>query len=819
MRQWSLTADDPYSLFLCADARLCVPTYTDDQIWEVTLHGTDPPAIGLETTYGLRAQGMRIFPSFFTKGTVVSDPRSFAEPVLIRRFLVNYVKLECKPTPGWWVGSEYWVADSQRIAGRFTLQNQSRSEQEIRLRLQAVLQSHTYDAEDRGAPRPGRAATGGMRAEAISGATVLTAVTEDLAPVVFLSGGAKPELGPYPALGFDLRLAPGETRSVVWAHAGLGEVGDSFQSARELAGCSWDAEIARVEMVNASIVDIETGDPDWDAAFAAAQNVSLAAYLGPTPHMAYPSFVEARVPARGFSARKDGKDYSWHWAGQAAAQAFANLPQILLAAPELAKGVLHNFLKSQTTDGSIDWKPGLGGQRNGALCAPLLAGLTWQVYQNTQDRSLLEQALEPLLAFVDRWFASDHDRDRDGLPEWDNTMQAGYDDWPTFVRWRKWGQGLDITKAETTDLAAYLYRECQALTQIATEIGRDDVAAAIEPRLEKLRQGVERTWSEADASYHHQDRDLHQAVSGEILGRGRGEFVMHVDRSFEPAARLLIRVGASEGVSHAIQVLIHDRDAKGVEGTERLTERRFQWFWDYGTATSDQAHAYLDRIEVRGLNPEFETELRIADFTRQDQSLLLPLWAGIPQAERAEQLVRRTLLDENRYWRKFGVPVCSAEDPAFDPTNAAGSGGVHLLWNVMIAEGLLDYGYTAQAADLLSRLMQACIHSLRSDKSFHESYNPDSPQGLGERDHISGVAPLSLFLRNLGVQMITPNKIVLRGKNPFEWPVVVSWMGLKVVRGLERTIVTFPDGQSVVVEGDSPRLVEQTPEPGEAGML
>jgi hypothetical protein len=814
MREWSLTGDDPYSLFLCADARLCVPTYVDDQIWEISLHGNDPPAVGLETTYGLRVQGMRIFPSFFTQGSVVSDPRSFAEPVLIRRFLVNYVRLECKPTAAWWVELEYWVPDSQRIAGRFTLQNQSRTEQEMRLRLQAVLRAHPYDTEDSGASGHGRVATGGMRPESISGVTVLTGVTEDLAPVVFLAGGARPEVGPYPALGVDLRLSPGESRSLVWAHAGLADIEGSFASARELAGCSWDAEVARVEMVNASIVDIKTGDPDWDAAFAAAQNVSLGAYIGPTRFMAYPSFVEARVPDRGFSTRQDGRDYSWHWAGQAAGQARINLPQILPAAPRLAEGVLQNFIKSQKQDGSIDWKPGLGGQRNGSLCAPLLADLTWQIYQQTQDSSLLEQVLQPLLAFFDRWFASDHDRDRDGLPEWDNTMQAGYDDWPTFVRWRTWGQGLDITKAETPDLAAYLSAECRALVQIANELGRGEIVAPLESRLEQLKQAVDRTWSEVDASYHHQDRDLHQAVSGEILGRGRGEFVMHVDRAFEPAARLLIRVGASEGVSHAIQVLIHGRDPHGGERTERLTERSFQWFWDYGTATSDQTHVYIERIEVRGLNPEFETELRTADFTRQDQSLLLPLWAGIPQPARAERLVQQTLLDEDRYWRRFGVPMCSTADPAFDATEKAGSGGVRMLWNVMIAEGLLKYGYTAQAADLFSRLMQACIHSLRSDKSFHDSYNPDAPQGLGERNHISGVAPLSLFLKILGVQLVTPRKVLLRGANPFEWPVEVSWMGLRVLRETDRTHITFPDGQSVVVEGDAPRLVEQAQEPG-----
>jgi hypothetical protein len=142
-----------------------------------------------------------------------------------------------------------------------------------------------------------------------------------------------------------------------------------------------------------------------------------------------------------------------------------------------------------------------------------------------------------------------------------------------------------------------------------------------------------------------------------------------------------------------------------------------------------------------------------------------------------------------------------------------------MLWSEMIAEGMLDYGYTAQASDLLNRIMQACINSLKKDKAFHESYDPDSLLGLGQRNHIAGVAPLALFLKILGVELITPRKVLIRGKNPFDWPVVVSWMGLKVVRELDRTHVTFPDGQSVVVEGGAPRLVEQAQEPGQVTML
>src|SRR3972149_2483643 len=57
MRTWSLTFANPATIRLAADARLTSPSYVDDQIWEVTLGGGDPPALGFQTTYGFRGRG------------------------------------------------------------------------------------------------------------------------------------------------------------------------------------------------------------------------------------------------------------------------------------------------------------------------------------------------------------------------------------------------------------------------------------------------------------------------------------------------------------------------------------------------------------------------------------------------------------------------------------------------------------------------------------------------------------------------------------------------------------------------------------------
>jgi hypothetical protein len=127
----------------------------------------------------------------------------------------------------------------------------------------------------------------------------------------------------------------------------------------------------------------------------------------------------------------------------------------------------------------------------------------------------------------------------------------------------------------------------------------------------------------------------------------------------------------------------------------------------------------------------------------------------------------------------------------------------------MLGEALVDYGYVEEAAELVGRLMGAIIHSLRVDKSFREAYNADRLEGLGERGHLSGVAPVDLFLYTLGVRLISPHKVWLRPGNPFPWVVVVNWRGLGLECLKDRTIVTFPDGQQIEVVGDEPQEVEQ----------
>lgn len=795
VRDWNLSVSDPLSLRIAADARLTTPNYLDDHIWELRLAGGEPEALALETSYGLRARSMRIFPGFRLGDDTLLAPAHYHQPPRLHTVLPNYLRLSCAPFAGVGLTAEYWAPESNLIGGRFTLHNRSSERLQLSLLLHAVL-------------RPGE---GGQSMSSLTqqGAMVLQGATGDLVPLIFLAGGAQTAVAPYPALLVRPVLEADAVEQFVWAQAAAGELGGSFQLARELAARNWDAELARVEQLNAGWVDLETGNLDWDAALAMGQKVSLGAYLGPTNDLAHPAPVLARGPDTGHSARGDGRDHGPGWEGISAGEAYVHIGHVLPSAPELAQGLLLNFLATQSPDGSIDARPGLGGQRSGWLGPPLLSTLALRIYRHTQDRTFLDRAYGRLIEFVEAWFQSGHDRDQDGHPEWDHTLQSGFDDWPAFDLWSSWGQGLDLSCAETVDLACYLLRELGSLHEIGRLLGDEADRPELRQRARRLRAAVDRAWSDKHSCYLSVDRDLHVSLPGSRLGSGKGEFTLELDRQFDPPVRVLARARAPQEIKAKLHLFIHGRGRTNRKRVERLTQRKFHWFSGTGSLTTERPYSRIDRIEVRGLDDSVRLQLRTPDFQRRDQTGFLPLWAGAAEEKRAAQLVDRTLLEPAGFWRKHGVPCCPADDPAYASDRVA---TVWMQWNVMLGEGLVDYGYLQQAAELVERLMQACISTLKQDGCFRQAYYADGAGGIGERDHLAGVAPLGLLLYVLGVRLISADKLALRGANPFPWPIRLGWRGLRIEWEVDSAWVSFPSGERVEVVGPEVQVVERLAE-------
>jgi len=139
MRDWHLTSRDPISLLMTVDSRLSAFDKLRNDMWELSMGDIDSPWLGLQTTYGLRAIGMRIFLGFSNASDHVLDPASFFRQPVLANFSSSYANLTCEPFADLTASTEFWITGSHLVCGRITLTNQSKEYHNINLRLSATL--------------------------------------------------------------------------------------------------------------------------------------------------------------------------------------------------------------------------------------------------------------------------------------------------------------------------------------------------------------------------------------------------------------------------------------------------------------------------------------------------------------------------------------------------------------------------------------------------------------------------------------------------------------------------------------------------------
>ncbi|MGB3700556.1 MAG: hypothetical protein WA997_04725 [Anaerolineales bacterium] len=466
--------------------------------------------------------------------------------------------------------------------------------------------------------------------------------------------------------------------------------------------------------------------------------------------------------------------------------------------------ILNNHLESFNENGELDWKPGQGGQRSNRLATPLLANIAWKIYQVSENKDFLRELYPRLLEFFFSWFSDQHDRDEDGIPEWDHPLQAGFEEHPIFARWHSWAQGVDITTAESPSLCAFLYHECQAIIRIAKLLNNNDHIDALESKAENLRIAIEDAWDEQISGYTYWDRDSHKSTSRVILGQLTGSGSIEFNQSFSEPQRIIFQIITSHETTRKIQLIIQGHNPSGKHRIEMIPPEGLLWFPGWGTATSSQTYQSIDSVEIKGLDETDTVIVSNAGLLNQDITTLLPIWSRIPSNERARAMVENNITNPDQFWWNFGFPACPDND-LYSENNPCQN--VHLPWCLFIGEGLLSYGYRNETAELVSRIMNAIIQTIKHDGCFRQYYNAETGEGFGDIDALWGLAPLGLFLETLGMRIISPWKIHLSGINPFPWPVTVKFRGMTVLRGQEKTQVIFPDGQTITINDPEPCLV------------
>ncbi len=105
----------------------------------------------------------------------------------------------------------------------------------------------------------------------------------------------------------------------------------------------------------------------------------------------------------------------------------------------------------------------------------------------------------------------------------------------------------------------------------------------------------------------------------------------------------------------------------------------------------------------------------------------LPLWAGIASKRQAKRLIKH-LTNKNEFFREFGIPTLSADDPYYDPqvlSCCRWNGPVWITWVYPVFRGVLEYGYIDIAEKIVDKMEKAMIYQLKKNHRLWESYSPD----------------------------------------------------------------------------------------------
>ena len=791
LRRHSIKADRPFDFHLAADARTSRTDYLDDQAWVLRLGARDEAALAFQTQFGGRAGLVSLVPMWRVESGVIYQQLGYAREPEITYFAADMIQVEAAPIEDLEMIARFWVMDSRAAGGEFNLVNY-RAEH---CSLQLDLFGHVVST--------GRRQKLNVLTMADYSLALHLGEIGNLNPVVTLEGASVEVYGgriSSPKIGCRVDLAPGASLRIPFVVAGLPVMRDSYSVAMNWMSRPWAPYFEQIDCNAAAIPKIRTGEQAWDflVDYSAAQLIK--SLMNPTDHLPHQSLVAYRCADRGWSRRGDGSDHVRAWAGQDPTYTYPAVLALAGIDRDLAKGIVRNYFAVSDETGFIDRRPGLGGQRQGALQMPILARLCLTLVEETDDREFAVEALPRLRAFFARWLAQD--ADDDGAPEWQSERQMGYVAFPTFGRGQAWAQGADPRQLETPDLLAYLISEADALGQMAGLTGDTETAEFAAEHLGALEAHLADLWD--GERYAYRDRDSHKTSAGiDLVYRGAGDQAHEIGQELVNPARIIVRVVGGVTQRPRITMRLEGKDLAGADLLVEAPVDDFLWQNRQGVFITRQPLSQVERLAIKGLSRVYKVYARTLDSSRLDINALLPLWSGRLAPERAAALVA-TALDETRFLRPNGLTMVSAGDRNYDPSCARGGGGIWIFWLTLICQGLLKAGYRQEATDIVKRLLDALSRVLGRDGRLAQFYHADEAKGFGEEHHLAGIAPLKLLSNVIGIRIIAADKVWLGGEFTWGQPVTVEQHGVTVTRSADESHVEFPSGHCIALDADAP---------------
>lgn len=749
---------------IAADQRCSTVTPEDDQIWQLETSRGEPPGLAFQTTYGLRAYGIRVFPRFSIKKVPVTDPRSFFTKPGLNFTAPNFLELQYAPFSILDVNQKVWVPDSHTLTSQVTLSNTSSAL--VQVWMEWIVQLNPLLT---GSP---------MTASQISVNTVLQGQSGALYPVFLLTGGPRGDLSAFPSLGIEVSLPPRSSRQFSWALATLDSTDFSFYAARKATAYSLDNEQIKIQMLQkGQSVGFDFFDPTINQRLEQSQQRVFQLLVPPFRGLQNAWYVTKRDPEHGNLPTESGSGYSADWGIQKMTDLWALSRILLPLRADLVKGMLQNLFDLQGADGTLYAQINWNGKVTNLGAAPLAASLAVDVFESTGDREWLAQNYAALVRATRLWSNPEFDQDEDGWPEWQHLLQTGLVENVSNDLKSKL-EGL-IKTAEWPSLAALLLNECRALKKIAGWVNDPSDLVWIDGQIAHLDQLLQECWDQKRGVYAFRDQAGHFSASGKTLHTFKQNGAAEIGIPLTQPTRLVIRARCKE-----LEACAFECKVKGVTAhhEKTITSKAGDFYWedDNGLAVSAETFSVVKTITVSGLKKGESLIVETPDHFVHSPDFMVPLWAGVPSDDQADALI------------KNGVRYLDAADhePPF-------------YLKVMWLEALCR----ADRKALASRYLKKWYLGLTEEEPKSDSQDIKQSMELLPGSALAQLVPVKTLLHLLGVDRITDEELILNGFNEFFSKVNVQYKKFKLDLEPGQARIENLNGESVLITEPGPHRI------------
>lgn len=720
--------------------------------WTLRQTGGYQPALEIEADLKNTGEYIKVYPRFKEKNRTISDPKSFSTQPRIKDFSGTSIKLQYTPLEEIQVESLYWTPDADVLCGEFVLNNPGNKERRITLDLVYYLQI------------PQGSAFSHLE---YGGKDLLYGQTEDQHTICFVSGGPSPDTGSFPCLSSHLTLEPGSEIKLRWIIIQAVSKEAGLEILEKVILFSWKDEISRENITLQDQLIISTGVVDWDLALRYSQ-CQADNYL---------TSLETKSP--------DSKS-----------QEISPLKGLLLSSalyplkPIKIQKLLNCVFPPEFSNNSEHNKD--NSQVNKYPEYPFSGELIWQIQQDHDLGDQLISLLQSIESRISLWFEKEFDRDDDGIPEID----------PSYF-FKLWGDlyshHIDPGKKigpnphlETPGLSALLVNEINKLRDLSLLTSFTSSLSSSNETRDRLINHIKSSWEGASNIYQARDSDSHLLIDGQVLSEGLNIGFNTIGSTFSQPSRVGISLRSNITPPHMpdLKLMIHGRDQNGEYRIEGISPFQIHWDQMTGWAYSETIYSRLEYILIQGAD-EVMANVLLPGSTREDISLLFPLFGEIPDQELAEILINDTITKPDKFWSPFGIRSFLE----------SGQGAIHLPWNYLIIQGLINYGYKIIAADLFSRIMTAVGTNFRTNGNLSDRIDSTTGKGLGPQLNGEGLIPIRLFLQIAGIQITSHQELIIKDEYPFNFPLRLKYRGAEIVRNAKKSLISIPGNKTIHHKG------------------